>query len=130
MENTQINPVSNIVNQVDYNPINSIDYSELKVGHKYSFTYENKEMEGILIKKKSIQSIQIKLTKKPENNLTYSMGIAYTKTYINNVKSIDNKIYGFDREDLVSNYDEESDYEYNCDCNCVNTDNNNDDYDN
>mgnify|MGYP003346161973 CR=1 FL=1 len=48
----------------DYTPINSIPYSELEIGRKYSFTYENNEVEGILMKKNSIYEIEFKLINK------------------------------------------------------------------
>ncbi len=96
---------TNKVPEIDYTPINSIPYSELEIGRKYSFTYENNEVEGILMKKNSIYDIEIKLTKK--KNLTHSMCIGYTKTYLNNVKPVDNKKYKFTRADLVFDSDGE-----------------------
>jgi len=111
MDNNMIN--TNQVPKMDYTPLNSIPFSELKIGRKYSFThYTNKEVEGILMKKDSINLIELKLTKK-SGMLIHSMCIGYTKTYLNNVKPVDDKIYKFSRDDLVFNSDDDgydSDY--------------------
>ena len=101
----------------DYTPENSIPYSALKKGKKYSFTIGFKEMEGILIsKKKSSTTIQFKITKDPGYNKTYSSEMSYTRTYLNNVKLVGDKLHGFDRDDLVDNSDDNhennDDYDY------------------
>ncbi len=72
---------------MDYTPINSIPYDDLIQGEKYIFTlrhYPNEEVEGILLRKKSVQNITIYF---PMGfHLISQTGISYTKTYINNVR--------------------------------------------
>ncbi len=82
----------------EYKPLNSIPYSELIIGKKYSFTVGNDQVEGILIRNKSRLNIGFELTKKPANNLVSKTYFAYTKTYINNVQPVNAKSYKFERD--------------------------------
>lgn len=82
----------------EYKPLNSIPYSELKIGNKYRFVIDNYQVEGILIRKKSELNIGFELTKKPANNLVSKTYFAYTKTYINNVQLVNAKSYRFERD--------------------------------
>ncbi len=82
----------------EYKPLNSIAYSELKIGNKYSFTVGNDQVEGILIRNKSRLNIGFELTKKPANNLVSKTYCAYTKTYINDVQPVNAKSYRFERD--------------------------------
>ncbi len=87
---------------MDYTPINSIPYEQLKVGTQYVFnhsSYLEHEREGILFYKKSINDIGIQLTKNKSSIDT--MYIAYTRTYLNNVRPVNTKLdilYCFDKK--------------------------------
>lgn len=78
---------------MDYTCINSIPYENLRLKTKYIFTlymYPNEEMEGILVRNRSKHDIVIRFTKTTKR--MYMTGIAYTKTYINNVRPKNKKL--------------------------------------
>jgi hypothetical protein len=70
---------------------------------------------GVIKKNKSSSRIEFKITKDPAYDLryrTYTTEMSYRRNYLNNVKLVEDKPHGFDRDDFIDNSDDEQENYY------------------